>query len=44
MEKLYPKLTARRATLKHACAHSLAALLLALFASALVAAQVRTPA
>jgi hypothetical protein len=44
MEKLYPKLTARRATLNHACAHSLAALLLALFASALVAAQVRTPA
>lgn len=44
MEKLYPKLTARRARLKHACAHALAALLLALFASAFVAAQVRTPA
>jgi hypothetical protein len=44
MEKLYPKLTARRATLKHACAHALAALLLALFASAFAAAQVRPPA
>jgi hypothetical protein len=45
MEKLYPKLTAQRATLKHTCAHSLAAaLLLALFASAFVAAQVRPPA
>jgi hypothetical protein len=44
MEKLYPKLTARRGALKHACAHGLAALLLVLFASAFVAAQVRPPA
>jgi hypothetical protein len=44
MEKLYPKLIARRATLKRTCAHALAALLLALFASAFVAAQVRPPA
>jgi hypothetical protein len=44
MEKLYPKLTGRRGALKHACAHGLAALLLVLFASAFVAAQVRTPA
>jgi hypothetical protein len=44
MEQLYPKLTARRDTLKRTCAHALAALLLALFASAFVAAQVRTPA
>jgi hypothetical protein len=45
MEKLYPKLTAQRDALKRTCAHSLAAaLLLALFASAFVAAQVRPPA
>jgi Ni/Co efflux regulator RcnB len=44
MEKLYSKLTARRATLKRTCAHALAALLLALFASAFVAAQVHPPA
>jgi Ni/Co efflux regulator RcnB len=44
MKKLYPKLIARRATLKPTCARALASLLLALFASAFVAAQVRTPA
>jgi hypothetical protein len=44
MEKLYTKLIARRGALKLTCAHALAALLPALFASAFVAAQVRPPA
>jgi hypothetical protein len=44
MEKLYTKLIERRVAPKLTCAHALAALLLALFASAFVAAQVRPPA
>jgi hypothetical protein len=43
MEKLDLKLNSPRAALKRSCAHALAAVLLALFASAFVAAQVRTP-
>ncbi len=43
MKKHYAKLIARRAALKETCAHALAAALLALAASALVAAQAHTP-
>ena len=43
MKRLDTKLDARRVTLKSACAHALAAMLLALFASAPVAAQLRQP-
>ena len=44
MENSFAKLTARRDGLKPNCAHALAAVLIALFASAFVAAQVRPPA
>jgi Ni/Co efflux regulator RcnB len=43
MKNSYTKLTAHRAGFNMTCAHALAALLLALIASAFVAAQVRTP-
>jgi hypothetical protein len=43
MEKLDLKLNSTRAALKQSCARALAAALLALFASAFVAAQVRPP-
>ena len=43
MERLDLKLNSPRAALKRSCARALAAVLLALFASAFVAAQVRTP-
>jgi len=43
MKRLYTKLNARRVTLKSACAYAFAVMLLALFASAPVAAQAQQP-